>query len=358
MSPSPPRTGVLLVNLGTPDAPETGPVRRYLREFLSDPLVLTMPAPARWLLLNLVILPIRPRRSAAAYRKIWTREGSPLLVHSCELADGVAEALGDAFHVQLAMRYGQPQIADALDRMHRAGLERLIVVPLFPLFASANHTSIKIRVTELLAASNFRPEVIHFPAFYDDPDWISAVARASKPTLDEIGPEHVLFSFHGIPENQVKATDTSGLVCLASDDCCERIREPNRNCYRAQSFAHAHAVAAELGLPRGSWSVAFQSRLGRTPWVQPFTDEVLPELAKRGVRRLVVVCPSFVADNLETLEEIGIRGREQWTQVGGEVLGLAPCPNAQRDWVESLAERIRASSTPESSASATETPAT
>lgn len=331
-------------------------MRRYLREFLGDPLVLTMPALTRWLLLNLIILRTRPRRSAAAYRKIWTAEGSPLLVHSRELASAVAKALGNNFSVSLAMRYGQPSLADALGRMKQEGVERILVAPLFPLFATANQTSIHRRIAEILEATRFHPKLVNLEAFYDDPGWIAAVARATQPTLDEIRPDHVLFSFHGIPENQVKATDASGLVCLASTDCCGRIREANRNCYRAQSYAHAHSVAEKLGLAPGSWSVAFQSRLGRTPWIQPFTDHALPKLAEQGVRKLVVVCPSFVADNLETLEEIGIRGRDQWLEVGGETLGLAPCPNGQREWSERLAEIIRASATPERKASPTETP--
>ena len=348
--------GVLLVNLGTPNAPEIEPVRRYLREFLGDPLVLTMPAVARWLLLNLVILRTRPRRTAAAYRKIWTPEGSPLLVHSRKLAAGVSNALGEGFHLELAMRYGNPSLSDALARMQQRGVERLVVVPLFPLFALANHTSIANRIDAILRATGFAPEVISVPAFYDDPRWVAAVSRAAQPTLDATQPDHTLFSFHGLPESQVKATDPSGSVCLASEDCCERIVEANRHCYRAQSFAHARAVAQKLDLAPGQWSVAFQSRLAGTPWIRPYTDHVLPQLAERGVRRLVVVCSAFVADNLETLEEIGIRGREQWTEVGGDVLGLAPCANAQPEWVESLAEIVRAATTPESSASATETP--
>ncbi len=351
------RTGVLLVNLGSPDAPETGPVRRYLREFLSDPFVLTMPAVARWLLLNLVILPTRPRKTAAAYRKIWTSEGSPLLVHSREFAQGVANALGNDFHVELAMRYGKPSLDETLERMKSDGIDRLVVVPLFPLFATANHSSIALRVQELFDRLDFHPETTTVPVFYDDPGWVQAVARATQPTLDEVQPEHVLFSFHGLPESQVTATDASGLVCGVSEDCCDRIREPNRNCYRAQSFQHARRVASELGLAPGSWSVAFQSRLTKVPWLRPFTDHVLDELPAQGTRRLVVLCPAFVSDNLETLEEIGIRGREQWKNAGGEVLGLAPCPNAQPEWVDRVAEMVRASASPESSASATETPA-
>ena len=184
-----------------------------------------------------------------------------------------------------------------------------------------------------------------------------AVARAARPTLQEVDPQHVLFSFHGLPESQVTATDASGLVCGASEDCCDRIREPNRDCYRAQSFAHARAVAKELGLGPGSWSVAFQSRLTRVPWIRPFTDHVLDELPAQGVKRLAVLCPAFVADNLETLEEIGIRGREQWARAGGDTLGLAPCPNAQPEWVDRVAEMVRAAASPDNSASATETPA-
>lgn len=356
MSPTASPVGVLLVNLGTPDAPETAAVRRYLREFLGDPRVLTMPAPIRWLLLHGFILRTRPQRSAQAYQKVWTPEGSPLLVESRKLADAVAEELGGDFYVQLGMRYGEPSMAGAVDRLIASGIRGLIVVPLFPQFSEAATGSVTARVQEVLRKRAFAAPVSILGAFYDDPGWVKAVARAAKPTLATSQAEHVLMSFHGLPRSQIRASDPSKGFCLASPDCCDGILDGNRNCYRAQCFANAQAIARELDLPAGRWSVCFQSRLGPSRWIQPFTDQVLPELAERGVKRLAVLCPTFVADCLETLEEIGLRATDQWRELGGSHLGLAPCPNAQPEWAASLCDRIRAAWTPESSASATETP--
>lgn len=336
-----PRTGVLLLNLGTPDAPTTGAVRRYLREFLGDPYVLDVPAPVRWALLNLVILPRRPRRSAEAYRKIWTREGSPLLVHGRALRRALAEALGPAYVVELAMRYGAPAVRGALQRLHAADVARILAVPLYPQFSSAaTGSSVAHLERELERMPELPPHEV-FPPFYADEPFIAAWAAVARPALLEFAPDHVLFSYHGLPERQVKKTDASGRHCLASEDCCAVIGEVNHNCYRAQCLATSRALAAALELDADRVSTAFQSRLGRTPWIQPFTDEVLPELAAAGHRRLAVLCPSFVADCLETLEEIGLRAREQWLASGGEELLLVPSLNADPAWVEALAVLVR-----------------
>jgi ferrochelatase len=334
-------TGVLLVNLGTPDRPETGPVRRYLREFLGDPRVLTLPAPLRWLLLNLVILPIRPRRTAAAYRKIWLPEGSPLRVHSEALTQRVREALGEDFRVELAMRYGEPSIARGLDALACAGTDRLIVLPLFPQYASAVTASVASEVFRCLERTHDMPPLEILGAFYDEPDFARAWASITIPELAAFGADHVLFSYHGLPEDQIRASDPTGSHCLAQPDCCERPGPVLRRCYRAQCFATTRALVGALGLDPTRTTTTFQSRLGPTAWIQPFTDVELGHLASKGVRRLAVFCPSFVADCLETLEEVGIRLREQWQDVGGEDLWLAPCPNGDPRFAEAVAGWIR-----------------
>jgi ferrochelatase len=331
--------GVLLVNLGTPEAPRPREVRRYLREFLGDPHVLDMPALARRLLLELVILPLRPRRSARAYAKIWTPEGSPLLVHGRALRDAVSAALGPDHVVELGMRYGEPSLPSALERLCAAGPESLVVLPLFPQYSTAASGSAIDRVAELLPAD--APPVRIIRDFYEHPGFVGAVAAVARPELEAFGPDHVLFSYHGLPERQVKATDPSGSHCLASEHCCDAIGEVNAACYRAQCAATTRALVSRLGLEPERTSLAFQSRLGRTPWIQPHTDVLLPELAARGVRRLAVLCPSFVADCLETLEEIGLRARDQWREAGGEALHLIPCINAHPLWVAAVADMVR-----------------
>ncbi len=337
-----PRTGVLLVNLGTPDSTRVGDVRRYLREFLSDPLVIDVPAPARWLLLNLVILPFRPRRSAEAYRKVWLPEGSPLLVHGQALRDALAETLGDAYVVELGMRYGKPSIGSALARLRGADVARILALPLFPQYSTAATGSALARIEHELDRAPDTPPLDVLPPFYASPAFIDAWAAVARPALEAFAPDFVLLSYHGLPERQVKATDRSGgSHCLARPDCCERIGEANRDCYRAHCFATSRVLAEVLELPAERVDTSFQSRLGRTPWIQPYTDFRLPELAEAGHRRLAVLCPAFVADCLETLEEIGIRAKEQWMELGGEDLLLVPSLNATPAWVEAIAGWVR-----------------
>jgi ferrochelatase len=333
--------GFLLLNLGTPDAPTPAAVRRYLREFLSDPRVIDIHPVARKLLLELVILPLRPRKSAAAYAKVWGAEGSPLLTLSRELTDKVRAALGPDHLVELGMRYGSPSIPEALERLRRAGATRLVVAPLYPQYSSsATGSSIEAVFAELARHHVVTPVTV-LPAFYEDPGFLGAFAAVSAPVLARENPDHVLFSFHGLPERHVKASDHSGRHCLQSAGCCDAIGPANRDCYRAQCHATARGLASRLGLAPGSWSICFQSRLGRTPWIKPYTDVVLDELAKAGKKRRCVLCPAFVADCLETLEEIGMRAREQFVTAGGDSLTLVPSLNASPAWVDALVALLR-----------------
>jgi protoporphyrin/coproporphyrin ferrochelatase len=333
--------GLLLVNLGSPAAPTTGAVRTYLRQFLSDPRVIDINPVGRALLLNAVILPFRPAKSAAAYQQIWSAErGSPLVYHSRDLVTAVQAKLGDGYRVVLAMRYGEPSIEHALAELR--GVDRLVVLPLYPQYSSASTGSSVEEIYRLLGERWVIPSVSVLPAFYDHPGYLDAFAAVGRPVLDGDRFDHVLFSFHGLPERHMHKADDSGAHCLRSDGCCEQIVPANRDCYRAQSFATARALAARLQLAEGTWSVSFQSRLGRTPWIRPYTDLVLPELAQRGVKRIAVFSPAFVADCLETLEELGMRAVEQWRELGGEQLTLVPSLNATPVWVDAVCAMVQA----------------
>ncbi len=335
------KTGILLVNLGTPDAPEAGPVRRYLREFLSDPRVLDINPVGRWLLLNLIILPTRPSKSAEAYAKIWTDEGSPLLVHGQALAEQVRKAMPDGPPIELAMRYGSPSIADGLRRLRDAGCDRLVVCPLYPQYASSSTGSSVEAVYKQAAELWNTPFITVVPPFYDDPGFIAALAAVGRPVLEQLQPDHVLLSYHGLPERHMLKSDPTGQHCLQSKGCCDAIVPANAQCYRAQCYATSRALAAALELSPDAYSVSFQSRLGRTPWIKPYTDEVLVELAKAGTKRVAVFCPAFVADCLETLEEIGMRAKEDFVAAGGEDLRLVPGLNAHPRWVDAVVSLVR-----------------
>ncbi|MGD2064515.1 MAG: ferrochelatase [Nitrospirota bacterium] len=336
MASLPLKTGVVLVNLGSPVAPTPPAVRVFLRDFLGDPRVLDMPGIARAILLNLVILPFRPRKSAEAYEKIWSEEGSPLMVHGRALREAVALRLGSTVRVELAMRYGHPSIEAALDRLRWSGCDRVVVFPLYPQFAASTTGSILEEVYREAGRLWNTPFIHVVEPYYDHPGFIDAAAELARVELAASRPEFVLFSYHGLPEKQVRKGDDSGNQCLAAADCCERLWEGNRNCYRAQCFATSRALINRLGLTAETTATTFQSRFGKTPWIQPFTDMEITALAHRGVKRLAVLCPAFVADCLETLEEIGIRGRDAFFAAGGQELTLVPCVNSYDPWADGV----------------------
>lgn len=300
-----------------------------------------MPAAARALLLNAVILPFRPRRSAEQYEKIWTDRGSPLTIHTEALTRGVREALGDGYRVEFGMRYKNPPIEKAVERLVDAGCDRIVVLPLFPQYASASTGSALEETLRVVGERWNVLDVVTIGDFYEDPGFIRAVTDVARRELGAFDPDHVILSYHGLPEKQIEKSDPTGRWCLQRDDCCDRMVDANRFCYRAQCFATTRAIAAELELVDGSYSTTFQSRLAGQKWIEPYTDVELAELYKSGVRRLAVLTPSFTADCLETLEEIGIRLRAQWEELGGEDLLVVPCVNAEPTWVAAVAEMIR-----------------
>jgi protoporphyrin/coproporphyrin ferrochelatase len=334
------KRAVVLINVGTPDAPDTASVRRYLREFLSDPRVIDLNPVGRWALLNFVILPFRPKHSARAYQAVWTPEGSPLLVASQRQRAGLAERLPDDL-VLLAMRYGSPSLADAARAIEAEGVGEVLLVPLYPQYALASTASGLEGAQKALGALPNPPKVTSVPAFFGDPGFLRAWEVLLQEALAKAGPvDHVVFSYHGLPERQVKATDPTGAHCLAGAGCCDALGPSNQDCYRAQCFATSRALSQRLSL--ASTSTCFQSRLGRTPWIQPFSDQVLPALAAQGKKRVLVACPSFVTDCLETLEEVGLRLAQSFRDAGGESFALAPCLNDHPAWLDALAELCRA----------------
>jgi len=344
------KTGVLLINLGTPDAPTTPAVRRYLKEFLMDGRVIDISPIKRWILVNLIIGTFRAPRSARAYQRIWSDEGSPLLQHSKTLARHVDDALPE-WPVVLAMRYGSPSISSGLAALEARGCDHIVVAPLYPQYASSSTGSTVEEVYRQVQDRWNTPFISVVPPFYSHPSFITAFAAVGRPTLDDFQPDFVLFSFHGLPEHHMHKSDPSGAHCLASPDCCDLAAAAESNvgqqCYRAQSLVTARLLAHELGLDEDAWSVSFQSRLGRREWIKPYTDHRVEELAKSGVKRLAVYCPAFVADCLETLEEIGMEARQEFRHAGGEDLRLIPSLNATPLWVDAVCEMVKDSATPQ-----------
>lgn len=326
---------VLLVNLGTPSSPSVADVRRYLNEFLMDPHVLNAPWPVRRFIVSAFILPFRPKRSAAAYASIWSERGSPLLHHTEQLGEAVAAKVGALCLV--AMRYGEPSIAQALERLQAGGCTEVLLAPLFPQHADSTRTTIIAAVRKRLPA-DMRMEIL--PPFHAREDYIACQTQHVRRYLPKDW-DHLLLSYHGLPEQHISKADPTGAHCLRSADCCERSSPAHATCYRHQCYATARSLIRELQAPAERVGVSFQSRLGRLPWLRPYTDQRLAELPAEGVRRLAVYCPSFVADNLETLEEIGIQGRETFLRAGGEKLTLLPCLNATPEWVEVLASWVK-----------------
>jgi ferrochelatase len=334
-------TGVLFINLGTPDAPTPAAVGRYLREFLMDPFVIDLPLPLRWFFVNVLIVPRRKYQSAEAYQKIQLPEGSPLLVHTRALAQDVAARLNpNEYVVEYGMRYGNPSIKSALEKLKASSVSRIIVLPLYPQYAGSSVETAVVETRRSARDLGCEQLLTFLPPFYDEPEFIKAWAERILGSIDAETTDHLVFSFHGVPVRHLTRLHPNH--CLKATDCCAAVTAANQNCYRAQCFATARAIANQIELNADDYTVSFQSRLGRAEWTEPNTVDVLQALAGRGVKRVAVACPSFVADCLETLEEIGIRGRQTFIQAGGEELKLIPSLNADQPWVDTVATWIEA----------------
>lgn len=322
--------GLLLINLGTPNSIDVSSVRTYLREFLTDKRVIDLPALVRYVLVYAFILPFRAKRSAHAYQSVWTEQGSPLLCHSQNLVAQVQKEVGPESKVVLGMRYGKPSILAALEQLKHC--DSIIILPLYPQYSSAASGSSIEEVLHIISSWDLIPSVTIIRDFYQHPAYIKAQVQTIKMHLKE--KTQVLFSYHGIPERQITKSSCK-IIC---QEACPTLRDGIQGCYRAQCYETSRLLAKELGLSDKSYGTAFQSRLGKTEWIKPYTDKVLIELAAKGVKQLVIVCPSFVADCLETLEEVGIRAKNQWLALGGEELHVIPCMNTDPLWVNAIVE--------------------
>ncbi len=330
---------LLLVNLGSPASTEVADVRRYLNQFLMDPYVIDLPWPLRRLLVSLILIK-RPEQSAHAYASIWWPEGSPLVVLSQRLTDAV-RPLWKEGPVELAMRYGELSIERALLKLAGQGVRQVTLAPLYPQFADSTTTTVIEEARRVIRDKHLDIQLSILQPFFDQPEYIDALVESVKPYLAQPF-DHLLLSFHGLPERHLHKTDPTGSHCLKTTDCCQRAEGAVlASCYRAQCIQSAAAFAERAGLSPEQWSVSFQSRLGRAKWIEPYTEAHLEELAAKGVKKLLVMCPAFVADCIETLEEIGDRGREQFIEAGGQELQLIPCLNTHEHWVQALATLCR-----------------
>lgn len=333
------QTGILLVNTGSPDSPEVADVRRYLGQFLMDGRVLDMPLPLRKLIVGGFILPSRPQHSAEAYRAIWWPEGSPQVVLTRRLAERLQEMISQP--VALAMRYGAPSIERGLAELQQHGVSQVLLVPLFPHYAMSTTESVVEETKAVLAQLQPAMPLHVLPPFYNDPLYVDVLVASAAPYLAQ-GYDHVLFSYHGLPERHLRKTDRTGRHCLRIGGCCTIPSPAHQTCYRHQVFGTTELFVGAAGVPAGRYSVAFQSRLGRDRWLQPATAGELARLAQTGVRRLLVICPAFLVDCLETLDEIGQAGRDSFLAAGGESLTLIPALNDQLQWVTALRQLIEA----------------
>jgi ferrochelatase len=332
------RTGVLLVNLGTPDSPSVSDVRSYLSQFLNDPRVIDIPWLARKMLVNLIIVPFRAPKSAKIYQKLWTEKGSPLLFHSVKARDLLQTELGEQYDVHLAMRYKNPSIPDVLEKMRKANYKKIVVLPMFPQYASASTGSALDEVMRVVRGWWVIPEIKFISQYYDHPDYIEGfVERGRKFNLNDY--DHVLFSYHGLPERQVDKVYDKG-VC-ADHDCEHVITEENKYCYKATSYATTRAIASRLGIAPEKYTVCFQSRLDQK-WLKPFSDEVVRECGKKGMKKILVFSPAFTADCLETIIEIGEEYQEIFHSHGGEKVQLVESLNDHPRWIQCMRSLVLA----------------
>jgi ferrochelatase len=331
------KKALVYLNLGTPEAPQAWPVSRYLRQFLMDPFVIDIPWIFRWLLVNLIIVPFRSRKSAHAYQQVWTADGSPLMVNSRKLVQKLdlylKKNVSTDWDCFLAMRYGQPSIESIIKKVMAAGYNEIYLLPAYPQYALSSSETAFTEAERVIKAEGFAGVVYKLQDYYNEPGFVKAVAEKVAQVQKSFRPDHILFSYHGLPKRHLSVLHPE---CSFNNECCTKVWAENRNCYRHQSVMTTQALVKELGLKPEQFSLGFQSRLG-TGWIEPFSDEIIEDLAKKNVKRLAVVSPSFTADCLETLEELAIRGDESFKAAGGESFMLVPCVNDSDLWVKEIA---------------------
>lgn len=332
------KKGILLVNLGSPDSPSPKDVKKYLGEFLMDERVIDLPFIARTALVKGIILNTRPKQSAAAYKKIWWDEGSPLIVLSERLQNKIQQQVN--VPVELAMRYGSMTIKKGLQALVDKGVEEVLLFPLYPQFAMATTETITVLAEELRQQYFPNLKIESVPAFYNKPDYIEVLANSIKRHLDDKNFDHLLFSYHGIPERHIRKSDVTKSHCKIDKSCCVTPSKAHEFCYKHQCLEVTRLVAEKLKFEEGNYSTAFQSRLGFDPWLQPYTDRTIERLGKQGVKNMAIVTPAFVSDCLETLEEIAMEGQEIFHEMGGQDFTTVPCLNDDDEFVALLSNWI------------------
>ncbi|MCG8475723.1 MAG: ferrochelatase [Cytophagales bacterium] len=333
------KKGVLLVNLGTPDSPKTSDVRKYLQEFLMDGRVIDIPYFSRWLLVNLIIAPFRAPKSAATYQQLWEERGSPLKFYGEDLAEQLSKELQEGYEIALAMRYQSPSIREGLEQLKDKKVSEILVLPLFPQYASATTGSVFEKVNDVLKTWQVIPTVKFLHKFFDEELFIKAFAARGKEWMDKNNYDHFIFSYHGLPERQIRKASTEG-HCKLNNNCCSAYHKKNQYCYRAQCFATTRLLAEELGLSEDQYTVCFQSRLGKEPWIQPYAEDVFKALPAQGKKKVLAFSPAFVADCLETTIEVGEEFKEEFIEAGGEQWDLVESLNDTALWMECVKQLI------------------
>lgn len=323
------------MNLGSPDSTAVKDVRKYLKQFLMDERVIDIPYLPRYVLINGVIVPFRAPKSAEAYQTIWTKEGSPLVVLTKQLQQALQQQV--SVPVEVAMRYGNPSAEAAFDNLLKGhpDLDEVLAIPLYPHYAMSSYETAVEYAKEIHAKNKYPYKLTFHKPFYNDSGYINALAGNIRPYLQQPH-DHILFSYHGVPGRHIRKSDTTGCHCLKVENCCEIPSPAHAHCYRHQVFTTTRLVMEKLNIPTNQYSIAFQSRLGKG-WLQPFTDKRLEEMPGEGIKKLLILCPAFVSDCLETLEEIEIRGKESFMEAGGESYNMIPCLNTNALWVDVLA---------------------
>lgn len=338
MSYSNKKIGVFLINLGTPDSPNTGDVRKYLREFLMDRRVIDINVVSRFLLINGIIAPFRAPKSAKIYKELWQPEGSPLKFYGMQVKALLQQALPSNYHVALGMRYQSPSIASAAQEFVGKGFDEIIVVPLFPQYASASTGSAIEEAMRVMMEWELIPNIKVISNFFEHPLFIQSFVEIGRKYLAEHDYEHILFTYHGLPERQILKSSVSNYCKLG--DCCATYHSKNKLCYRAQCFATTRLLASQLGIPEDKYTICFQSRLGKTPWIKPYTDDIIKSLTAKGIKSVLAFSPSFIADCLETTIEGGVEYKELFEENGGQHWQLVESLNASPTWVACLKEMV------------------